>query len=189
MLMNNPAALCFTLAKMTSETMYRTLYLSDISKSNKVKYNHDPSTVFVSCPNILSSSILGVHRVSTTISWCTQHNIQHDTANKILPIFPEMVADKINRDVTGLIDILPVFVPALWDRMNACPSKSDTSMANNGVTLANFWEQLNQESRNEWELSFGSSSGSYCPNSASTCGCCDRDGHSNKESYCHLLFR
>jgi len=69
-----------------------------------------------------------------------------------------------------------------------CPSESDTSVPN-GVALSNFWAQLDQESRNAWELSFGSSSESSCPNSASTHGCCDEDGHSNEGSYCRSSFR
>ena len=38
--MNNPAALHFTLAKMSSENSYRTSYLLDISKSNEAEYNY-----------------------------------------------------------------------------------------------------------------------------------------------------
>ena len=46
-----------------------------------------------------------LHCGSTTISWCTQRNIQHNIANTILPMSPRMITDKINWDVTGVVDV------------------------------------------------------------------------------------
>ena len=56
-----------------------------------------------------------LHRVSTTISWCTQRNIQHDIASTIYPMSPETVADRINHDVTGVVD---VEVPCSGDELH-----------------------------------------------------------------------
>ena len=48
---------------------------------------------------------MNLHRISATISWCTQHNIQHNIVNTILPMSPKMVADEIIRDVTSVVDV------------------------------------------------------------------------------------
>lgn len=71
-----------------------------------------------------------------------------------------------------------------------CPSESSTSVANTAsgrkFVADSFWNELNQESRNPWELAFG---GGSCSNLPSTYLCCDEDGSSMEGSSCRSSFR
>ena len=73
-----------------------------------------------------------------------------------------------------------------------CPSASFQSSPSSVdfIPTPQFWEDITyNQRRTPWEVSYGRSSESSCPNSPSTFGCCDDDGHSREGAVCHSTFR
>jgi len=73
-----------------------------------------------------------------------------------------------------------------------CPSASFQSSPSSVdfIPTPQFWEDITyNQHRTPWEVSYGRSSESSCPNSPSTFGCCDDDGHSREGAVCHSTFR
>jgi len=73
-----------------------------------------------------------------------------------------------------------------------CPSASFQSSPSSVdfIPTPQFWEEITyNQHRTPWEVSYGRSSESSCPNSPSTFGCCDDDGHSREGAVCHSTFR
>jgi len=72
-----------------------------------------------------------------------------------------------------------------------CPSSSfPSSPSDDFIPTTQFWEDITfNQHRTPWEVSYGRSSESSCPNSPSTYGCCDDDGHSREGAVCRSTFR
>lgn len=78
-----------------------------------------------------------------------------------------------------------------------CPSSTFESVPSiDFIPTAQFWEDITSSSldssstpRTSWEVSYGRSSESSCPNLPSTFGCCDDDGHSREGTICRSSFR
>jgi len=51
-----------------------------------------------------------------------------------------------------------------------------------------FWNDIAQQSRSPWEVSYNSSAKSSCPSSASTNACCPALAHSNEGKLCRTAF-
>lgn len=73
-----------------------------------------------------------------------------------------------------------------------CPSSSFTAVPSvDFIPTTQFWDGLlnNAHARTPWEVSYGRSSESSCPNLPSTFRCCDEDGHSREGAACRSAFR
>ena len=74
-----------------------------------------------------------------------------------------------------------------------CPSSTftATSLSNEFIPTTQFWKDVtyNQQRTSAWDVSYGRSSESSCPNLPSTFGCCHEDGQSSEGAVCRSSFR
>eukprot|EP00574_Skeletonema_japonicum_P002779 CAMPEP_0201713990 /NCGR_PEP_ID=MMETSP0593-20130828/634_1 /ASSEMBLY_ACC=CAM_ASM_000672 /TAXON_ID=267983 /ORGANISM="Skeletonema japonicum, Strain CCMP2506" /LENGTH=983 /DNA_ID=CAMNT_0048203211 /DNA_START=52 /DNA_END=3003 /DNA_ORIENTATION=- len=74
-----------------------------------------------------------------------------------------------------------------------CPSasfSSSSSVTTDFLPTPQFWQDITyNQHRTPWEVSYGRSSESSCPNSPSTFGCCEEDGQSREGAVCRSTFR
>jgi Calcium-binding EGF domain len=69
-----------------------------------------------------------------------------------------------------------------------CPKLGEAGSID-GTVGQEFFANIAQQGRGSWEVSFGLSSESSCPSSASTFGCCTGFAHSNEGKMCRSGFR